>query len=123
MSNGNERRIQVPNCEASTMMPDAMKPTMMTSTCKAHSPYEDTVDLMLSPDYKKRFIAEYRQTKIRYEKLKAYANRIEAAMVCPGKVEMPPHDCSLDLLREQQRHMGCYLHTLEVRAIVEGIDL
>lgn len=92
-------------------------------SCKPYSPYEETVPLMLSDDYKARFVAEYRQTKIRYEKLKAYANRIEAAMLCPGKVEMPPHDCSLELLREQQRHMGCYLGTLELRAIVEGIEL
>ena len=114
MSNENERRIHVPDCEAPPMMPTA---------CKAYNPYEETVPLMLSGDYKARFVAEYRQTKIRYEKLKAYANRIEAAMLCPGKVEMPPHDCSLELLREQQKHMGCYLGTLELRAIVEGIDL
>ena len=32
--------------------------------------YKDTVNLMLSSDYKERFKAEYYQTKIRYEKLK-----------------------------------------------------
>lgn len=93
------------------------------SIVKPYNPYEETVDLMLSSDYKDRFRAEYRQTKIRYEKLKAYNNRIEAAMLCPDKVEMPPHDCSLELLREQQKHMGYYLGTLELRAIIEGIDL
>lgn len=31
---------------------------------------KDTVGLMKSSDYKERFIAEYTQVKIRYEKLK-----------------------------------------------------
>ena len=39
----------------------------------------DTVNLMESSDYKDRFVAEYVQTKIRYEKLKAFNNKIEAA--------------------------------------------
>ena len=91
------------------------------------SPYEATVAGMLSPDYKERFKAEYQQTKIRYEKLKAFCNRIEAAMrTCPGdtkRVQMPEHDCPLDLLRDQQRAMGEYLHYLEIRAVIEGIEL
>ena len=32
----------------------------------------DTVDLMLSKDYKERFVGEYLQLKIRYEKLKKF---------------------------------------------------
>lgn len=92
-------------------------------TCKPYNPYEETVPLMLSADYKDRFVAEYRQTKIRYEKLKAYCDRIEMAMMHPSKVEMPPHDCDLELLRQQQHYMGCYLGVLEKRAIVEGICL
>lgn len=91
------------------------------------SPYQATVEGMLSPDYKERFKAEYQQTKIRYEKLKAFCNRIEAAMrTCPGdtkRVQMPEHDCPLDLLRDQQRAMGEYLHCLEIRAVIEGIEL
>ena len=94
---------------------------------KYNSPYECTVVGMLSPDYKERFKAEYQQTKIRYEKLKAFCNRIEAAMrTCPGdtkRVAMPEHDCPLELLRDQQRAMGEYLHCLEIRAVIEGIDL
>lgn len=39
----------------------------------------DTIDKMLSKDPKDRMWAEYWQTKIRYRKLKAFANRIEAA--------------------------------------------
>lgn len=89
----------------------------------------ETVDLMNSGDYKERFIAEYWQTKIRYEKLKAFNNKIEAAyrtdceQCGDRKVEMPKHDCPADLLREQQNRMGEYLHILEVRAEIEGIDL
>jgi hypothetical protein len=87
---------------------------------------KDTVDLMLSEDYKDRFKAEYQQTKIRYEKLKDFNNRIEAAKdMCEyGKtIPMPEHDCPYGMLREQQRAMGLYLHYLELRAVIEEIDL
>lgn len=40
---------------------------------------KDTRDMMVSTDYKERFKAEYLQTKIRYEKLKNFNTRIEAA--------------------------------------------
>ena len=83
---------------------------------------KDTIEKMTSPDYKERFIAQYQQTKIRYEKLKAFNNKIEAAYLTDD-VEMPKHDCPADLLRDQQRAMGEYLHILEVRAVIEGIDL
>ena len=96
---------------------------MKTCGCKPYNPYEETVPLMLSPDYKARFVAEYRQTKLRYEKLKSYCDRIEMAMMHPRKVEAPPHDCDLELLRQQQHYMGYYLDALEKRAIVEGICL
>ena len=88
-----------------------------------------TMHLMNSPDYKERFVAEYWQTKIRYEKLKLFNTRIEAALrtACVGShgksVEEPKHDCPQDLLVEQQSAMGRYLHILELRAIIEGIDL
>ena len=94
----------------------------------------ETVAMMKSADYKERFKAEYHQTKIRYEKLKAFNNKIEASertsympFPCdkeqPKKVEMPKHDCPSDMLRQQQSVMGEYLHILEVRAVIEGIDL
>ena len=93
----------------------------------SHKPYnefEDTVHLMLSDDYRDRFVAEYRQVKIRYERLKAFNNRIEAAMMAPASnVKEPKHDCPLGLLRAQQKAMGEYLHTLELRAVIEHIDL
>lgn len=85
-----------------------------------------TVEGMLNPDYKERFKAEYHQTKIRYERLKKFNTRIKAAEITgfmDNAVEMPKHDCPGDLLREQQAVMGNYLHILEVRAVIEGIDL
>ena len=82
---------------------------------------KDTVVQMESSDYKERFVAEYNQTKIRYEKLKAFCNRIEAAQIID--VEPPKHDCPLGLLREQQRCMGQYLHLLELRAVIENIEI
>ena len=81
---------------------------------------EDTCGLMASGDYKDRFKAEYFQTKIRYERLKAFNNKIEASNMT---MQCPVHDCPDHLLREQQRVMGEYLHILEVRAVIEHIDL
>lgn len=89
----------------------------------------NTIELMNSDDYRDRFKAEYLQAKIRYNRLKKFNTKIEAAFrtecVRPDekKVEIPKHDCPADLLREQQRVIGEYLHILEVRAVIEGIDL
>lgn len=91
--------------------------------CTPCNPYEATVHLMLSEDYKARFVAEYSQTKIRYERLKKFCNRIEAAHRSGGKLDMPKHDCDLDLLSEQLNAMGHYLHVLEIRAEIEHIEL
>ena len=98
---------------------------------KFTSPFVDTIEGMLSPDYKERFRAEYIQTKIRYERLKAFNTKIEAANRTNEwrcryempKVEMPKHDCPDDILEQQQHLMGQYLHILEVRAVIEGVDL
>lgn len=81
----------------------------------------DTTPLMTSEDYKDRFIAEYYQTKIRYEKLKDFNSRIEAAQIM--NKEEPKHDCPHFLLRDQQKVMGEYLHFLELRAKIEDVDL
>lgn len=84
---------------------------------RAASEFDDTVQGMLSADYKERFKAEYRQTKIRYDKLHKMLVKADA-----GKLEFTP-TCSLDLLRDQKMHMGRYLYCLEVRAQIEGIEL
>lgn len=87
---------------------------------------ESTVTLMTSDNYKDRFIAEYRQLKIRYEKLRAFNDRIIAADMTShldNKINMPKHDCPAFLLEDQERIMDSYLRILERRAIIEGIDL
>lgn len=83
---------------------------------------KDTFELMTSTNYKERFKAEYLQTKIRYEKLKNFCNKIEASIVSVNVPE-PVHDCPLELLRKQQNLMGQYLGVLELRAVIEGVDL
>lgn len=82
---------------------------------------KETVELMNSVDYKDRFIAEYHQVKIRYEKLKNFCNKIEVETML-GK-EVTKHDCPLELLIEQQKYMGLYLSILEKRALIENIVL
>ena len=89
---------------------------------------KDTVEMMQGADYKERFKAEYYQLKIRWERLKAFCTKIEAVELerehCEqGTLEMPKHDCPTELLREQLKVMGQYLHILEVRAVIEGIEL
>lgn len=78
---------------------------------------KDTITLMQSDDYKERFKAEYRQTKIRYDKLHKMIVKYEA-----GALEFTPNS-SIDLLKNQASAMGTYLYLLEVRAVVEGIEL
>ena len=79
--------------------------------------FKDTIEMMMSEDYKERFKAEYYQTKIRYDKLHKMLTKAEA-----GTLEFTP-TCPLELLREQKNCMGRYLHCLEIRAEMEKIDL
>lgn len=76
-----------------------------------------TVSLMLSSDYKERFIAEYLQVKIRYEKLIAMCNKWDE-----GKLEFTP-TCPRSLYADQLGYMQAYMSVLEERAKLEGIDL
>lgn len=78
---------------------------------------KDTVDLMNSTDYKDRFKAEYYQTKIRYDALHKMLTKLDA-----GTLDFTPA-CSRLTLIQQQRHMNDYLHDLEVRAEIEGVEL
>lgn len=77
----------------------------------------DTVEPMLSDDYKERFRAEYMQTKYRYDRLHDMVVGYEA-----GTLDFKP-TCSIDLLKQQKSAMGQYLYSLEVRAQVEHIQL
>lgn len=82
----------------------------------------DTVDLMSSTDYRDRFVAEYIQTALRYERLKSFTAAIEAAEQWLFSDDID-HDCPLEILQKQQKAMGEYLHVLELRAKIEDIDL
>ena len=90
--------------------------------------FTDTIPLMESADYKERFLAEYWQTKIRYDKLRRFNRKIEAAVRTKHsdptvRVDMPPHDCPDILLVDQEETMLRYLNLLEQRAVIERIDL
>ena len=78
---------------------------------------KDTVDLMLSADYKERFKGEYYQVKIRYEKLSDVLEKYEN-----DTLEFTPI-CSYNLLYSQKCAMSEYLYFLKERAKVEEIDL
>lgn len=82
---------------------------------------KDTVKGMISADYKERMAAEYHQVKIRHDKLEIFCDKIEAAQITGA--EPPKHDCPLGMLREQQHIMESYLHTLRLRAEIEGVQL
>ena len=77
----------------------------------------DTVDLMTSDDYKDRFMAEYYQVKIRYQKLKSILDKYEE-----GTLDFEP-SCSISLLMVQREIMEDYLNVLQDRAITENISV
>lgn len=70
------------------------------------------------PDtWQERMKCEYHETKERYEKLHRMVTKYEG-----GTLNFTPN-CSIDLLKQQKRHMGEYLHDLEIRAEIEGVNL
>lgn len=77
----------------------------------------DTVDLMLSDDYKIRFKGEYYQLLIRINKLANLISRIDT-----GLIDFEP-TCPRQLLAKQLNSMQDYKWILEERARVEGINL
>ena len=68
-------------------------------------------------DYKLRMINEYKELKEKYNKLHKMLVKYDA-----GKLDFTP-TCPIDLLRKQAGFMGQYLYALEVRAVVEDVDL
>ena len=78
---------------------------------------KDTVAMMGSADYKERFVAEYAQLKIRYNKLYAVLEKYAA-----DKLDFKP-TCPIEILYEQLDHMEAYLGVLETRAKYENIQL
>ena len=78
---------------------------------------KDTVAMMGSDDYKERFVAEYAQLKIRYNKLYVVLEKYAA-----DKLDFKP-TCPIEILYEQLDHMEAYLSVLETRAKYEDIEL
>lgn len=107
--------------EALRLYPSSIEIRKIKKKEKNNMELKETVELMNSEDYKERFVAEYHQVKIRYEKLKNFCNKIEVETML-GK-EVTKHDCPLELLREQQKYMGLYLSILEKRALIEKVEL
>ncbi|HIT95991.1 MAG TPA: hypothetical protein IAC45_02885 [Candidatus Aphodousia faecavium] len=78
---------------------------------------KDTVTLMLSPDYRERFKAEYYQLDIRIKKLHDLIDKWDA-----GQLDFSPK-ASRDLLHGQLIDMITYRNRLRARAVIEGIQL
>lgn len=68
-------------------------------------------------NYKQRFINEYVELKDKYIKLHKMLVKYDA-----GKLEFTL-TCPIDLLRKQKSLMGQYLNVLEVRAVIEDVEL
>lgn len=78
---------------------------------------KDTIDDMLSTDYKRRFKAEYHQIAIRVFKLQHMLNKYR-----DNKLDFEP-TCPYECLYEQLIYMKNYMECLEARAVMEDIDL
>ena len=78
---------------------------------------KDTVDGMISADYKERFKAEYEQLKIRHDKLFNMLAKWDE-----GTLEFTP-TCNRGIYEIQMRAMYDYMIALETRAVIEGVDL
>lgn len=78
---------------------------------------KDTVDGMLSEDYKERFKAEYNQVVIRRNKLyKMLSDFVDNKLCFEPK-------CNVSLLMAQLDVMNAYINILILRAEVEEIEL
>lgn len=77
----------------------------------------ETVEMMNSADYKDRFKAEYNQLVIRYKGLKAMLDKWDN-----GTLQFKP-TCPRSTYNMQIKAMTDYIAVLEVRAVMEGIEL
>lgn len=78
---------------------------------------KDTIEMMVSDDYKERFRAEYYQAVIRYKKLKAMLEKWDNVTL-----EFEP-TCPRSTYNLQIRAMTDYIAVLEARSVMENIDL
>ena len=84
-------------------------------TDKTYNDLSETANIMNSSNYKVRLVAEYVQTKIRYEKLHNMIVKYDA-----NKLDFEPM-CPIDILRKQKSLMGEYLYLLDVRMLMEDV--
>lgn len=77
----------------------------------------ETARMMVSSDYKERFVAEYLQTKNRFNGLLSMIEKWDA-----GNLPFIP-TCPRETYNFQLRAMKEYLDILIVRAKIEGIEL
>ena len=77
----------------------------------------ETIDLMISEDYKDRFKAEYFQVKTRFDKLCAMYSHMKN-----GTLDFEP-TCPIEIYTKQLDAMAQYVDILEKRARLEGINL
>lgn len=73
--------------------------------------------------WKVRLKEEYAQLKERYEKITKYQNIQEVELNLEEKAQTATEHYRYRLLDQQMRAMGEYLHILELRAVLESIDL
>lgn len=78
---------------------------------------KDTVEMMNSEDYKKRFKAEYYQVVIRYKKLKDMLLKWDN-----GVLNFKP-TCPRSTYNMQIKAMTDYIAVLEARAVMENVEL
>lgn len=78
---------------------------------------KETSELMLSADYKERFIAEYWQVVNRYKSLRKLLYKWDN-----GDLNFSP-TCPRSTYNMQMRAMTDYIAILESRAVMEGIEL
>lgn len=77
----------------------------------------DTIPGMLSPDYKERFTAEYKQLSIRALKLEIFVDNYRN-----GRLSFKPTR-NIELLEQQLDIMKAYIAVLEERAKIEGVNV
>lgn len=78
---------------------------------------EQTVNMMLSDDYKERFKGEYRQLVTRYKGLKSMLDKWDNSTLNFEPI------CPRSTYNMQIKTMTDYIAVLEARAVMEGIDL
>lgn len=78
---------------------------------------KETADLMVSADYKERFIAEYEQVRIRLVKLVNMCDKWDKE-----ELDFTP-TCPRELYSDQIFYMYGYLRVLRTRARLEDIEL